>query len=79
MKQQLEEIKSRAAAALANAKLPQEIDELRVRFLGKKGELTGILKQMGKLSPEAVSYTHLVASRIFSSSRPKLMDKASST
>ena len=52
MKQPLEEIKSRAAAALANAKLPQEIDELRVRFLGKKGELTGILKQMGKLSPE---------------------------
>lgn len=52
MKQQLEEIKSRAAAALASAKLPQEIDELRVRFLGKKGELTGILKQMGKLSPE---------------------------
>ena len=52
MKEQLEEIKSRAAAALANAKLPQEIDELRVRFLGKKGELTGILKQMGKLSPE---------------------------
>ena len=52
MKQQLEEIQSRAAAALANAKLPQEIDELRVRFLGKKGELTGILKQMGKLSPE---------------------------
>ena len=52
MKQQLEEIKCRAAAALANAKLPQEIDELRVRFLGKKGELTGILKQMGKLSPE---------------------------
>ena len=52
MKQQLEEIKSRPAAALANAKLPQEIDELRVRFLGKKGELTGILKQMGKLSPE---------------------------
>ena len=52
MKQQLEEIKSRAAAALANAKLPQEIDELRVRFLGKKGELTGLLKQMGKLSPE---------------------------
>lgn len=48
----MEEIKSRAAAALANAKLPQEIDELRVRFLGKKGELTGILKQMGKLSPE---------------------------
>ena len=50
--QQSSAFSSRAAAALANAKLPQEIDELRVRFLGKKGELTGILKQMGKLSPE---------------------------
>lgn len=52
MKQQLEEIKNRAQAALADAKSPQAIEELRVKILGKKGELTGILKQMGKLSPE---------------------------
>ena len=29
-----------------------ELDAIRVKFLGKKGELTSILKQMGKLSPE---------------------------
>ena len=29
-----------------------ELDALRVRFLGKKGELTAVLKQMGKLSAE---------------------------
>ena len=28
------------------------LDELKVKYLGKKGELTAILKQMGKLSPE---------------------------
>ena len=30
----------------------KEIDALRVKFLGKKGELTAILKQMGGLSAE---------------------------
>ena len=52
MKQQLEEIRVRAAAALSEAKAQQDIENLRVQFLGKKGELTAILKQMGKLSPE---------------------------
>ena len=52
MKQQLEEIRARASAALSKAKAQQDIESLRVQFLGKKGELTAILKQMGKLSPE---------------------------
>ena len=29
-----------------------ELEELRIRYLGKKGELTAVLKQMGKLSAE---------------------------
>lgn len=52
IKKQLEEIRQNASQALENASNPQIIDELRIRFLGKKGELTSILKQMGKLSPE---------------------------
>ena len=52
MKEQLEAIRSAAKAALDKVSGQQEIEELRVRFLGKKGELTGILKQMGSLSPE---------------------------
>ena len=52
MKEQLEQIKLQAIAALEQADTPALLDELRVRFLGKKGELTAVLKQMGKLSPE---------------------------
>ncbi len=52
MKQQLETIRSEALAALSKAADTQELDALRVRYLGKKGELTAVLKQMGKLSPE---------------------------
>ncbi len=52
MKQQLEQIKIQATESLAQASTPAELEELRVRFLGKKGELTAVLKQMGKLSAE---------------------------
>ena len=52
MKQQLELIRQQALDALEAASTPAEIEELRVRFLGKKGELTAVLKMMGKLTPE---------------------------
>jgi phenylalanyl-tRNA synthetase, alpha subunit len=52
MKEQLEQIKSKAFAALEAAKAVPELEELRVRLLGKKGELTAVLKMMGKLSSE---------------------------
>ncbi len=52
MKQQLESIKAAAIAALNSGSTQQEIEELRVKYLGKKGELTAILKQMGSLSAE---------------------------
>ncbi len=52
MKQALEAIRSQAAKELAAAENQQSLESLRVKYLGKKGELTSILKQMGKLSPE---------------------------
>ena len=52
MKEQLEQIKVNALAALEAASTPAALEELRVKLLGKKGELTAVLKQMGKLSPE---------------------------
>ena len=52
MKQQLEQIKIQAMAALEQASTAADLEELRVRFLGKKGELTAVLKQMGKLTAE---------------------------
>ena len=52
MKEQLELIKRNALAALDAAETPAALEELRVKVLGKKGELTAVLKMMGKLSPE---------------------------
>ncbi|MBQ3194192.1 MAG: phenylalanine--tRNA ligase subunit alpha [Oscillospiraceae bacterium] len=52
MREQLEQIKNNALAALEAAATPANLEELRVKLLGKKGELTAVLKQMGKLSPE---------------------------
>jgi len=52
MKQQLENIKSEAFLKIAEVQDRASLDALRVKYLGKKGELTAILKQMGKLSAE---------------------------
>ena len=52
MKQQLENIRQQALAALDAAGDLAALEELRVKLLGKKGELTAVLKQMGKLSAE---------------------------
>ena len=52
MKQQLEKIEALAKEELASCKEIKVLDDLRVKYLGKKGGLTAILKQMGKLSAE---------------------------
>ena len=52
MQQQLELIRQQAMVALDEATTPATLEELRVKLLGKKGELTSVLKQMGQLSPE---------------------------
>ena len=52
MKQQLEAIRAAAVAAMERAEQAEELEALRIRYLGKKGELTAVLKQMGKLSAE---------------------------
>ena len=52
MKQTLENIRLQALASLEEATTPAALEELRVKWLGKKGELTAVLKMMGKLSAE---------------------------
>ncbi len=48
----LQNIKEQAAEALSKAADSKTLESLRVKYLGKKGELTAILKQMGQLSAE---------------------------
>ncbi len=52
MKEKLQTIREEALRVLSNAQSPSELEEGRVRFLGKKGELTAVLREMGKLSAE---------------------------
>jgi|GEM_PF-2043789 len=52
MKEQLKSIDERAKEELSHIDDAKLLEDFRVRFLGKKGEITSILKQMGKLSAE---------------------------
>lgn len=52
MKETLERVRREALEALEGSDTAQDLDALRVKYLGKKGELTGLLKQMGRLTPE---------------------------
>jgi phenylalanyl-tRNA synthetase alpha chain len=52
MKEQLAKIKAEALAAIEESKAANHLDAVRVKYLGKKGELTAVLKQMGKLPAE---------------------------
>ena len=52
MKEQLQKIKEKASAEIAAMSDAKALEDLRVKILGKKGELTAILKQMGQLSAE---------------------------
>ena len=52
MKEQIESIKEKALQRISEANDMQTLNEVRVEFLGKKGELTAVLRGMGALSPE---------------------------
>lgn len=52
MKEKLEALRLAAEEAAKSALDEKQIEEIRVKYLGKKGELTALLKLMGGLSPE---------------------------
>ena len=52
MKAQLEKLAGTSLEEVSSACDIAALDALRVKYLGKKGELTAILKQMGRLSAE---------------------------
>ena len=52
MKELLRELRGRALSAIEKAENAEALEALRVQYLGKKGELTAVLKQMGKLSAQ---------------------------
>lgn len=75
MKEQLEKIKESADKALNSANTKEEIEALRIKFLGKKGELTAILKQMGKLSAEERPKVGQLANKVRSVIEEEITDR----
>ncbi len=52
IKTQLQELQTEAVSAIASTETLTELEQLRINYLGKKGQLSQILRGMGKLSPE---------------------------
>ncbi len=52
MKEKLDEIKKLIEESIKSAVDLKDLEETKVKFLGKKGELTAILKNMGQVAPE---------------------------
>lgn len=51
MKDNLERIKDESSNAIKKVQTFKQLDDIRVKYLGKKGELTLLLREMGKLEP----------------------------
>ena len=64
MQAQLNKILEEAKSRLREATTLPQVDEARVRLLGKKGQLTEILRGMGKLSPEERKATGQMANKV---------------
>lgn len=52
MEEKIAQLKAEAAAAVKGANDVAALNDIRVKYLGKKGEFTAILRGMGSLSPE---------------------------
>ena len=52
MREQLEKLRLEAVQAVQQAGSEEQLNEVKVRFLGRKGELTGLMKGLGALSSE---------------------------
>lgn len=76
MKQELEAIREKAERELKQAGDRQALENLRVRYLGKKGELTAILKQMGGLAADERPVIGQLANRIRARIEEDLLSRA---
>ena len=52
MKEKIEQIKKSSIEEIKKSETQKELAEIKVKYLGKKGKLTLVLREMGKLTPE---------------------------
>ncbi len=75
MKEQLEEIREIARKELDQVENMHQLEEWRVKLLGKKGMLTQVLREMGKLSPEERPIIGKLANEVRKEVEEKLDDQ----
>ena len=76
MKEKLEAIRKKAEAELAAFTDPNQLENFRIAVLGKKGELTSILKMMGSLSAEERPVMGQMANELRVFIEEKIQEKA---
>ena len=68
MKDKLLELEKLAISEIDSTKNPQKLEEFRVEYLGKKGKLTSLMKQLGRLTaeerPEAGKLANLIKNNL---------------
>ena len=64
MQEKLLALREAALAEIKEAQSIESVESLRVKYLGKKGEITAILKEMGKLSAEERPVVGKVANEV---------------
>src|SRR6476659_1343251 len=64
MQERLESLASKAREEIGRAQEASGLETLRVRYLGKKGELSAVLGGMGKLAPDERRRVGEIANRV---------------
>ena len=64
LKERLMKVRSDAEEKILKSESSDELESFRVRFLGKKGEVTSLLSEMGKLSKEERTVIGQVANEV---------------
>ena len=77
MKEKLQGILQTAKEQLAAAKDSRALDEARVKFLGKKGELTALLKGMKDVAAEERPVVGQLINTFVRRSKPSLTSRRS--
>ncbi len=72
----LAEIRDEAQEAIAAAGSAAEIEELRIRYLGRRSELTGMLRSIGDLPPEQRGPVGKGANEVKQALEPQLAERA---
>ncbi len=75
LQQQLQDISKAAEEAICSAQSSEQLETLRIQYLGKKGAVTALLSQMGKLSPEERPKVGQVANEVRSAIESMLRAK----